>query len=59
MIKPSTVSDGHSGTILQKIQDAGFRVVAMKFTRLTREQAGLFYEIHKERPFYSDLVAFM
>lgn len=59
MIKPSTVSDGHSGTILQKIQDAGFRVVAMKFTRLTREQAGLFYEIHKERPFYNDLVTFM
>jgi nucleoside-diphosphate kinase len=59
MIKPSTVADGVSGAILKMIQEAGFRIVAMKMTRLSVQQAGMFYEVHKERPFYKDLVEFM
>lgn len=59
MIKPSTVADGVAGAILAMIQEAGFRIVAMKMTQLTAQQAGKFYEVHKERPFYNDLVGFM
>jgi len=59
MIKPSTVADGLTGAILAMIQNAGFRIVAMKLTQLTLPQAGKFYEVHKERAFYADLVAFM
>ena len=59
MIKPDATGKGHTGAILDQILKAGFTVKAMKWTRLTREQAGLFYEIHKERPFYGELVDFM
>lgn len=59
MIKPDAVEDGHIGNILKHICDAGFRIVAMKYTRLSREKAGEFYAVHKERPFYGELVAFM
>ena len=59
MIKPSTVADGVAGAILAMIQETGFRIVAMKITQLTPQQAGKFYEVHKERPFYHDLVSFM
>ena len=59
MIKPSTVAEGVAGAILAIIQEAGFRIVAMKITQLTPQQASKFYEIHKERPFYHDLVSFM
>lgn len=59
MIKPSTFAEGVSGAIISMIQEAGFRVVAMKITQLTPSQAGKFYEVHKERPFYNDLVSFM
>lgn len=59
MIKPNTVAEGVAGAILNIIQKAGFRIVAMKITHLTPGQAGKFYEIHKERPFYNDLVTFM
>jgi nucleoside-diphosphate kinase len=59
MIKPSTVSDGVAGAILARIQEAGFRIVALKLTQLSRQQAGVFYQVHKERPFYHDLVEFM
>lgn len=59
MIKPSTVAEGVAGAILAIIQEAGFRIVAMKITQLTPQQAGKFYEIHKERVFYHDLVTFM
>jgi nucleoside-diphosphate kinase len=59
MIKPSTVAEGVAGAILAMIQEAGFRIVSMKITQLTPQQAGIFYEIHKERPFYQDLVSFM
>lgn len=59
MIKPEAVENGNTGAILEKINAAGFRIVAMKKTRLTSEQAGKFYEVHKERPFYNDLVSYM
>lgn len=59
MIKPDATSKGHSGAILDKIIKAGFAIKAMKWTRLTKEQAGEFYAIHKERPFYGELVEFM
>lgn len=59
MIKPDAVRNGHIGAILAKINEAGFRIVAMKYTRLSQEKAGEFYEVHKERPFYGELVDFM
>lgn len=59
MIKPSAVQDGFAFPIFTMIQDAGFRIVALKYTRLTEELAGAFYAVHKERPFYRDLVEFM
>jgi nucleoside-diphosphate kinase len=59
MVKPDAVSKNHTGAILQMINDAGFRIRAMKFTRLSREQAGQFYAVHRERPFYAPLVEFM
>jgi nucleoside-diphosphate kinase len=59
MIKPSAVASGFSGKILDLFIQAGFRVISMKYTRLSLEQAGAFYEVHKERPFYKDLIEFM
>jgi nucleoside-diphosphate kinase len=59
MIKPDAVGNNYIGPILAKINEAGFRIVAMKYTRLTPEQAGQFYAIHRERPFYKDLVSYM
>ncbi len=59
MIKPDAVKAGHIGAILAKINEAGFRIVAMKYYKLTQEMAEKFYEIHKERPFYAELCAFM
>jgi nucleoside-diphosphate kinase len=59
MIKPDAVEDGHIGAILNDINAAGFRIVAMKYTKLSAEQAGKFYEVHQERPFYGELVSFM
>lgn len=59
MIKPDAVSAGHIGAILAQINAAGFRIVAMKYTKLSAEKAGEFYEIHRERPFYGELVEFM
>lgn len=59
MIKPDAVQDGHIGAILAKINEAGFRIKAMKMTKLSSEKAGQFYEVHKERPFYGELCAFM
>ena len=59
MIKPDATSKGYTGAILDQIIKAGFSVKAMKWTKLTVEQAGQFYEVHKERPFYGELVAFM
>ena len=59
MIKPDAVGNGHIGAILDKITGAGFKIIAMKYLRLTPESAGLFYEVHKARPFYRDLVTYM
>lgn len=59
MIKPDAFSSGHSGAILKHIEAAGFQIKAMKLTRLSAEKAGEFYAIHKERPFYGELVDFM
>lgn len=59
MIKPDAVQDGNSGAILKMIEEAGFKVIAMKYTRLTPELAGKFYEVHKERPFYGELCEYM
>jgi len=59
MIKPDAVANNHIGPILAKINEAGFRIVAMKYTKLTGETAGLFYEVHKERSFYKELVDYM
>jgi nucleoside-diphosphate kinase len=59
MIKPDGVESGNIGNILQMITDAGFSIKAMKFTRLSEEQAKKFYEVHAERPFYGELVEYM
>ncbi len=59
MIKPDAVLDGHSGSILKMIEQAGFRIVAMKLTKLSPERAGQFYEVHKEKPFYDGLKEIM
>lgn len=59
MIKPDAVNNGYIGAILNDIIAAGFKIVAMKYTHLTTQTAGAFYEVHKERPFYADLVSFM
>lgn len=59
MIKPDAVKNGNIGNILQMINQAGFRIVAMKYTKLSLEQAGKFYEVHSARPFYGELTEFM
>ncbi len=59
MIKPDAVKSGHIGAILAQLNAAGFKIVAMKYTKLSKEKAGEFYEVHKERPFYEELVDFM
>ncbi len=59
MIKPDAVENNYIGPILAKINEAGFRIKALKYTRLSKEDAGKFYEIHKERPFFGELVDYM
>jgi len=59
MIKPDAFSSGYTGAILQQIESAGFKIIAMKVTRLSEAKAGEFYAVHKERPFYGELVQFM
>lgn len=59
MIKPDATSKGYTGAILDQIIKGGFSIKAMKWTKLTKEQAGAFYAVHKERPFYGELVDFM
>jgi nucleoside-diphosphate kinase len=59
MIKPDAVKNGHIGAILNDIIAGGFKIIAMKYTRLSAEKAGEFYAVHKERPFYGELVEFM
>ena len=59
MIKPDAVKNGHIGAILDQITTSGFRIAAMKMTRLSQIEAEAFYAVHKERPFFGELVAFM
>jgi nucleoside-diphosphate kinase len=59
IIKPDAVASGHTGKILGMIEEAGFRLKGMKMIRLSKQQAEGFYEIHRERPFFSGLVTFM
>ncbi|MCX6299332.1 MAG: nucleoside-diphosphate kinase [Bacteroidetes bacterium] len=59
MIKPDATNKGYTGAILDQIIKAGFTVKAMKWTKLTEDQAGLFYDIHRARPFFQELVDFM
>ncbi len=59
IIKPDSMAAGNAGKILAHLEGEGFRLVALKRVRLTQAQAEGFYEVHKERPFYRDLVAFM
>jgi nucleoside-diphosphate kinase len=59
MIKPDAVEAGNIGAILKMIEEAGFRIVSMRMTKLSKGRAGQFYEVHKERPFYNDLCEYM
>ncbi len=59
MIKPDAVKNGHIGNILADISNAGFKIIAMKLTQLSVQDAQNFYSVHKERPFFNDLVEFM
>jgi len=59
MIKPDAFGAGNAGAILKMIEEAGFKIVALKATKLTSDLAGKFYEVHSERPFYKDLVSYM
>ena len=59
MIKPEAVEAGNSGAILKIIESAGFRIVAMKKTKLSIDLASTFYEVHKEKPFFKELIDYM
>ena len=59
MIKPDAVEKGHIGNILEKVTSAGFSIKALKLTQLTVDNAESFYDIHKERPFFEELITFM
>jgi nucleoside-diphosphate kinase len=59
MIKPDAVKDKYSGAILKQIEEAGFRIKALKMTKLTPERAGEFYAVHSAKPFYKDLIEVM
>jgi nucleoside-diphosphate kinase len=59
IIKPDAVAAGHAGQILAMIEKAGFRIRGMRMTRLSKQQAEGFYDVHRERPFFTGLVAFM
>ncbi len=59
IIKPDAVQNGHAGKILAHVQQAGFRILGMKLVQISRPQAEQFYEVHRERPFYGELVEFM
>lgn len=59
MLKPDAIENGHMGKILDMIIQAGFTIKAMKYTKLSTEQAQKFYEVHAERPFYGELVEYM
>ena len=59
MVKPEAVQEGNTGAILKMIEENGFRIVALKKVQLNIERAEIFYEVHKERSFYGELVEYM
>ena len=59
MLKPDSVRNGNIGAILDKIIKSGFKIKAMKFTKMSNEKAGDFYAIHREKPFFNDLIEYM
>ena len=59
MLKPDSVSKGNSGKIIDKIIQDGFKIIAMKYTRLSTEDASKFYSIHSERPFFGDIISYI
>ncbi len=59
MLKPSTVARGMIGTVINRLENKGLKIVAMKLTWITQEKAGKLYAIHKTRPFYESLVSYM
>jgi nucleoside-diphosphate kinase len=59
IVKPDAVAAGNLGNVLAHLQKEGFKILGLKMLRLSKPQAEAFYEVHKERPFYADLVAFM
>ncbi len=59
MLKPDSVEKGNIGAILEKINASGFKIVAIKMTQMTTRDAEAFYEVHKERPFFGELVTYM
>jgi len=59
MIKPDAMKSGHAGAIIDRIVKEGYKLVALKLTKLSADKAGEFYAVHKERPFYGELVSFM
>lgn len=59
MLKPDATAANNTGAIIKMMEEAGFKIVAMKRTRMTAEVAGQFYAVHSERPFYADLCAYM
>lgn len=59
MIKPDAVANGHTGKIINDIIEGGFSIKAMKYLRLSKEKAEAFYGVHRDRPFFNDLVSFM
>ena len=59
MLKPDSIRNGNTGAILDKIVKSGFKIKAMKFTKMTDEKASKFYAIHSERPFFKDLVGWV
>jgi nucleoside-diphosphate kinase len=59
ILKPDCILNNNTGKVIDHLLNAGFKIIAMKMTKLTKETAGAFYDVHKERPFFSELVAFM
>ncbi len=59
MIKPDAMQNGYAGQIIAKIEKTGFKIIAMKLTRLSKDSAQDFYKIHKDRPFYNDLINYI
>ena len=56
MIKPDAMQNGHAGSIIKHIEQAGFKIKALKLTKLSRDSAKMFYMVHQERPFFNDLI---